>query len=240
MSMLKTKGKSNSCKQVAPQLPAMLDGQLEVAERRLLEMHLDGCAECAAKAHTLRKLHFAVKQLPVRIPPASLTTRLRVVASKECARRQQRVTLRSRWNGVQLDLRLWVNNLMRPLAIPATGGFLSAVLLFTMLLPGINARTYSVINDVPTGLYTDPTAKNVMPLAFSDDDLVVEVTVDENGRMVDYSIADCKHVAASPQLRRAVENNLLFSEFTPATTFGQPHQSKIRISFHNSRIDVRG
>lgn len=240
MSMLHTKGKSDSCSQVAHRLSALLDGQLTVAERRSLELHLDACADCAAKAQTLRKLHSTLKKLPVRIPPPSLTMRLRVTASRERARREQRLTWRTRWSGLRLDLRLWANNLMRPLAIPATGGFLTAVFLFTMLLPGINARNYSVINDVPTVLYTDPAAKNVVPLAFSDDDLVVEVTVDENGRMVDYSIADCKHVAASPQLRRAVENILLFSEFTPATTFGQPRQSKIRLSFHNSRIDVRG
>ncbi len=238
MGMLQSKSNSESCSQMARRLSAFLDGQLTVAERRSLEMHLNRCAACTAEIQNMRRVQAELKRLPVRIPPVSLTTKLRVTASKEHARREETRTWGRRWSGWKLNFGLWANNLMGPLAIPATGGFFSAVFLFTMLLPGISAHSYSAIRDVPTGLYTDPAAKNVVPLAFSDDDLVVEVTVDENGRMADYSIADCKHM--SPQLRRAVENNLLFSEFTPATTFGQPRASKIRISFHNSRIDVRG
>ena len=47
-------------------------------------------------------------------------------------------------------------------------------------------------------------------------------------------------VLANPQMRRRLENALVFSNFTPATTFGQPMMSKMRLWFHSSRIDVRG
>jgi hypothetical protein len=33
---------------------------------------------------------------------------------------------------------------------------------------------------------------------------------------------------------------LLFTEFTPATSFGQPMSSKTRLWFRTSRIDVKG
>jgi hypothetical protein len=238
--MLPMKSKSESCSRAQSRLSVWIDGQAPADEQKFLDLHLDACGDCAAKARATRRLQSALRSLPLRVPPAALATRLRVVASQERARRERTATLAMRWSSLNADMRLWANNLMRPFAIPATGGFFSAVLLFAMMLPGLNVRAYATGNDIPTGLYTDPSAKNVIPLAFNDDDLVVEVTVDETGRMVDYHIADCKHIIASPRLRKAVEANLLFSEFTPATTFGQPRLSKIRISFHNSKIDVQG
>jgi len=238
--MLQTKFKSNTCSQVAEWLAASLDGPLPEIGKRSLESHLSVCRTCVEKLHTMRQVQVGLKALPSRVAPPFLTTRLRIAASRELIRRQETASWSGRWKKMHGDVRLWANNLMRPLAIPATGGFFSAMVLFTMLLPGMNVRAFSGVNDIPTCLYTDPSVKSVIPIAFSDDDLVVEVTVDENGRMVDYSIPDCKHVAASPQLCKAVENNLLFSTFTPATNFGQPRLSKVRISFKNSHIDVRG
>jgi hypothetical protein len=70
--------------------------------------------------------------------------------------------------------------------------------------------------------------------------VVVDVTVDEQGRMLDYAVVAGAGVLANPQMRRRLENALVFSNFTPATTFGQPTISKMRLWFQSSRIDVRG
>jgi hypothetical protein len=56
---------------------------------------------------------------------------------------------------------------------------------------------------------------------------------------VNYSIIGADGHTAD-QLRRSIENNLLFTTFQPATAFGLPIAGKIRISFRSSRIDVRG
>ena len=58
--------------------------------------------------------------------------------------------------------------------------------------------------------------------------------------MLDYAIVAGASVLANPQMRQRLENALVFSNFTPATTFGQPMISKMRLWFHSSRIDVRG
>jgi hypothetical protein len=133
-----------------------------------------------------------------------------------------------------------VKNMMQPLAIPTAGGFISAVLLFAMLVsslavPGVVARA----NDVPTMLYTEASVKHFMPIGFEAEDLVVEITVDEQGRMMEYSIPNCMN--KSQHVHRSIENQILFTEFTPARSFGQKISGgKVKITFTSSHIDVKG
>jgi hypothetical protein len=138
------------------------------------------------------------------------------------------------------DLRVWTNNLMRPLAIPTAGGFVSALTLFGVLAPSLAIPPVTArANDVPTVLYTEPSVKNFLPIGFEGEgDLVVEITVDEHGKLVDYSIpnmADKSH-----RMDPSIENQILFTQFTPARWLGQPMSGKVRITFRSSRIDVKG
>ena len=74
----------------------------------------------------------------------------------------------------------------------------------------------------------------------ADSDIVVDVDVDEQGRMIDYAVVAGANVLANREVRRRLENALVFSNFTPGTTFGQPIVSKVRLWFHSSRIEVKG
>jgi len=138
------------------------------------------------------------------------------------------------------DFRLRVDNLMRPFAIPTAGGFVSAVVLFgvvapSLIIPTVHART----NDVPTVLYTNASVKNFMAIGFEgNDDVVVEISVDENGRLVDYTFPNCDD--RRTHMHSTIENQILFTEFTPATRLGQPMPGKVKITFVSSRIDVKG
>jgi hypothetical protein len=136
-----------------------------------------------------QKLRRALRMMPVPVPPADLSTKLRVIASREHQRRRVRSSWAGIWENFKQNSRLWISNLMRPLAIPTAGGFVSASLLFGVLapslaVPGVAARA----NDIPTMLYTEASVKYFIPVGFEPDDLVVEITVDEHGRMMDYSI----------------------------------------------------
>jgi hypothetical protein len=129
---------------------------------------------------------------------------------------------------------------MRPIAIPTAGGFVSALTLFGVLawslaIPRVTARA----SDVPTVLYTEPSVKNFLPIGFEGEgDLVVEINVDENGRLVDYSIPNMED--KFHRMDRSIENQILFTQFTPATLLGQRMAGKVRITFRSSRIDVKG
>jgi hypothetical protein len=178
-----------------------------------------------------------LRSLPKRIPPADLTTKLRVVASKV---RKESFGGASAWSRWRDRLELSLHNLMRPLAVPAVGGLCSAVFLFSTLLPTFkSAFAMSASGDIPTMLTTEPMLKCTAPIAFADRDAVVDLQLDDKGGIVNFTIVSATG-QQNEMLRRSIENHLLFIEVWPATTFGRGVAGTIRISFRSNRIDVRG
>jgi hypothetical protein len=132
---------------------------------------------------------------------------------------------------------------MRPLALPAVGGLCSAVFLFSTLVPMFkSAYALSESGDIPTMLATEPLLKYTGPITFTEEDAVVDLQLNDQGRVMDFVIVSAPG-QQSEKLRRSIVNSLLFTEFRPATTFGRGVASTVRISFRSSRssrIDVRG
>jgi hypothetical protein len=214
-----------------------MDDAVSAEERRMLKRHLNGCRECTLESERYSRVREKLRSLPKRMPPADLTTRLRVVASKVRMESFGGAGPWSRWRDrVELSLR----NLMRPLALPAVGGLCSAVFLFSTLVPMFKpAFAVSGPGDIPTILTTEPMLKFTAPVAFADRDVVVDLQLDDQGRWVDFTIVSAPG-QQNEKLRRSIENSLLFTEFWPATTFGRGVAGTIRISFRSNRIDVRG
>lgn len=227
-----------SCQTVQNSLSAHLDGCLSREERQELLSHLGQCPDCELRFAQLARVRHVLGELPGACPPSELTSRLRVLASQECARRAaQAHPLRH----YRERFRLLVDNLMRPMALPFAGGLISAILLFSMLMPSIALHHNPSLNDVPVALFTEPAVKAQTPFgfgAYDAADFVIEVVVDGQGRMVDYRIAQGQGLAKNPELRRTIENNLLFTEFTPATAFGRPTFGRMYLSFNRSQINV--
>jgi hypothetical protein len=171
-----------------------------------------------------------IRELPPVEIPRDLAGRLQVLASHERARRV------ARWKHWCDRLKLHMDNLMRPLALPFAGGLLSALFLFGMLVPTMNISR-NVQNDVPTPFYTGPSLEEMGPFAFSNEDLLVEFTVNEKGQIMDYSLP---HGRSLTKLDGNLANMVLFASFTPATLFGQPTSGKVIVSFRRSLIVVRG
>lgn len=174
-----------------------------------------------------------LRSLPRRLPPAELTSRLRVVASRERLRTiGLNIAFRDRF-------RLFVDDLMRPLALPFAGGIFSAVLLFSMCMMPMYSVHASSSSDVPTGLRTDAALLATAPIAASPEDVIVDVTIDPEGSMIDYKIVS-GNVPPDEALRRSIEGTLLLTRFVPATAFGQPVEGRIRLLLWTSYVDVKG
>ncbi|HUA82794.1 MAG TPA: hypothetical protein VMB85_02970 [Bryobacteraceae bacterium] len=174
-----------------------------------------------------------LRSLPRRLPPADLTSRLRVAASRERLRAiGLNIAFRDRF-------RLFFDNLMRPLALPFAGGVFSTVLLFSMCMMPMYSVHASSTSDVPTGLRTDAELLATAPIAASPEDVIVDVTIDREGRMIDYKIV-CGNVARDEALRRSIEGTLLLTRFVPATAFGQPVEGRIRLLLWTSYVNVKG
>lgn len=230
-----------NCRTVQISLSAYLDGALSQFETRGLVAHLEACRDCEARRAQMARVQNALRKLPRTAPPERLSTALRVMASKERAR----VIAKRRGVWMLPDrVRLWPDNLMRPLALPFAGGLISAMLLFGMLIPTFALRRGGG-SDIPVALFTEPYVKAQAPFASFDNnaidfDIDVEVTVDSQGRMVDYSLPKGSKIENYPELRRALENKLLlFTEFAPATMFGQTTYGKVYVSFQRRSIEIK-
>lgn len=184
--------------------------------------------------NTVRPL---LKSLPNRTPPEDLQVRLRVIASREASRR--RTMPQGKLAALAYHLNQWMAELMRPLAIPTAGGFVSALLLFGVLSPSLFVRAaVTATADTPTVLYTEPSVKSSLPLEYDGEAMLVEVALDEEGRLIEYSIS--AGGTSTREVRRSIENHLLTMVFNPAVVFGQPTASKMKIWLRSNRIDIRG
>ena len=225
------------CWTVQRRVSAYLEHAVSEEERRAVREHLSGCRACTLESEKYSRLRETLRSLPQRTPPADLATRLRVAASRARMESAGGATRFSRWRD---RFQLTLSNLMRPVALPAIGGLCSAVFLFSSLVPTFESAfaMTTPFGDVPTMLTTQPTLKCTAPVAFAEGDAVVDLRLDDQGRIIDYSIVSVP--GQSEQLRRNIQNSLLFTEFWPATSFGRGVAGTIRISFRSSRIDVRG
>jgi anti-sigma factor (TIGR02949 family) len=230
------------CWSVRQKISAYLDKAVSEEESKQLRRHLSDCDACTREAERFERVRAALRSLPNMSVPSELTLRLRVVASRV---RAESARAESGWRGWRDRIELTVKNLMRPLALPLAGGICSAVVLFSALVPTFTS-TYAKSNtpastwDVPTMLATEPTVMCTAPVVFPEADAVVDVTIDPQGRMVNYKIVNVAPGQKIDQLRPLIENQLLFTAFRPATAFGKPISSTVRISFGSSHVEVRG
>ena len=137
-----------------------------------------------------------------------------------------------------------------PLTVPATGGLFSAFVIFVfvlhMILPGITVQADP--NDIPTGLLRPAevisladypvaaVAEAQHPEVDGEHDLLVDVTVDAQGQMMNYDIITGPD---TPELRHQLDQMLIFSRFRPMLSFGRPTPGgHVVLSF--SAVHVRG
>jgi hypothetical protein len=182
----------------------------------------------------------ALRGLPRRNATAGMTTTLRVLASRERERAVHKVTWKSQLKNWMERAHLAMENVMRPLALPVAGGVFSAVTLFSVWVVPAYPALARTGYDVPTQLNTEARVKGFSSISAPGADIVMDVDLDEGGRVVDYKIIDAGY---SPDVnsRRKLENLLVFqTTFIPATSFGKPMASKIRLWWSSSRIDVKG
>jgi hypothetical protein len=229
-----------NCLQVQWMLSAFLDGRILESDKRSLEEHLESCVACSARNAELLAAQSALRAAPVRKVTRQLVFSLRSLASREAARQRRRVDFRARVDDAIERLAMWSSGLMKPLALPAAGGLATAVLLFMAVMTsfaGIISAPQP--GDIPTVLATEAQLKSTL-LDTAPEEINVDVLVDEQGRVTDYSLPKGLDESARQELRRMIGNSLLFTQFQPATTFGQPTSGWVRVTFRRTQLEVRG
>ncbi len=228
-----------SCDFVQNRRSAFVDESLPSSDAVAIQSHLRSCNSCLSGVEQTISLRQNIRRLPRKNVSPQLTIALKVIASKEVARRKRFQSFASLAENFRTDIQLWFNNLMRPLAIPMAGGFMAASLVFSMIISSYPLRGDSFTEDIPTRMYTEAAFKGMLPLELSDCKVVVDLTIDGQGRILDYEIAG-GDIENDIRAYRSLNNMLLFSVFRPATSFGKPISGKIRLSFHRGHIEVQG
>jgi anti-sigma factor RsiW len=238
------------CATVRTKLAGYIDDAITSAararERTYIRQHLEGCASCREELERFRKLAVLLSRVPRSIPPADLAVRIRVAAAQSTATQD----FPSRLRKVRDRAEILLENVFRPLTVPATGGFVSAILVFIVVLqlivPGITVR--AVQNDVPINILqpAELVSLSDYPQAWAPEQhdselalphgLLLDVTVDAHGQMVAYQILSGPK---SMDLRHQLDQLLLFSRFRPMLSFGRPTAGgHVILSF--SAVHIRG
>lgn len=235
-----------TCWKIRRKLPGYLDGALPNGEHSPVREHLEYCADCRRELERYRKLSMLMSRFERAVPPPDLALRIRVAVAQ--ARASQGWAYRL--NRVKIRTSLILQNILQPLAVPATGGLVAAMLVFTVMshMVAWGVPLGAVPNDLPTNLLQPARLESLAPFPVSgpleNDDtglagphaLLVEATVNAQGEVVNYQILSGPADLAT---RRQLDQVLLFSRFRPQMSFGRPTPGgRVVLSF--SEIRVKG
>jgi hypothetical protein len=231
-----------NCRDARRSLPGYLDGAVRPRDRVRLRAHLEDCGNCRLELEQYRLLAGRVASLePVR-PPANLAMQIRIQASRNASS----WTLVSR---VWARLLLASRNMLEPLAVPATGGVLTAVAVFVLvtqsMLVGMPIGGVAA-NDLPLNLVQPAQLESLAPFPVpgmnetdgraNPDALLLEATLNARGEVVYYKILSGPTDAA---VKHQIDQVLLFSRFRPQVGFGRPMDGG-RVLLNFSEVRVRG
>ncbi len=235
-----------ACSDARRWLPGYLDGALPEDDRlhHRVASHLDLCQSCRRELQNYRALSRALLAVRPFEPPDDLPLSIRVAVS----RARDTGSFRGWLNRSKTRWELLVAHFLQPLAIPATGGALVALIVFGFVFPNLGAdlRLLTARPDLPLNISQPARLQTLagFPLpgfedasgASASQGVLVEATVNAQGQAVDYRIiGNPLNAGEQHQLDRV----LLFSRFRPQMNFGKP-ASGGRVILGFSSVLVRG
>jgi hypothetical protein len=236
-----------NCEKVRKLLPGYLDGAALTGASSGTHVsighHLESCADCRDELRAYQALSSVMSGVQRAMPPVDLALKIRVAAAQRLSDRTWlHYVLRARTRA-----ELVLKNILEPLAIPATGGFTVALVVFVLVcqLLGLGVPLRAGANDSPTNLLQPARLEALAPFPITGLEesghagphaLLVEATVSAQGEAVSYRIL------AGPDnetVRRQLDMVLLFSRFRPQMSFGR-FTSGGRVVLSFSDISIRG
>jgi negative regulator of sigma E activity len=234
-----------SCENVQERISLLLDCKLPASEREYVLAHLGACNRCNDRFESMQLMRASMRDMARPQVPAALSMKLRVLASHECARHVARKNLSTRVANWVTATRLAFDNMMRPFAVPVTGGVLSAFVMFSLLVPSLSFP-HNHTSEPPLAMLTadpqwgDPDGVIVgtngthavlesgSALIYGNE-VSLTLLIDERGRVQDYYLS-------GGELTDEMKSLILLSQFTPATVSGQPTWGLKQVVFSRHRL----
>lgn len=237
-----------TCARVLRFLPGYLDGalpdRLGPDAHAAIGSHLDACPTCRRELESYRRMQRIMSLAPRPTPPQDLGMSIRLAVADARALGGLRGRLRRAKDRLELVLK----NIFEPLALPAAGGVVFALLVFALvyqfLSPGMPVS--AATPDSPTNLLQPARLETLAGFEMSrleeatrtggERPLLVEAMVNADGQAVSYRVISGQ---VDPNVQRELDQVLLFSRFRPEMNFGRPTSGgRVVLSF--SQIRVRG
>ena len=229
-----------NCREAQRRLPGYLDGAMRTSEHAAVRVHIEDCLECREQLERFRHLMICLGRVNPVEPPSDLATRIRVRASRI---EPYRSLLNRAWS----RLRMVFEDILEPLAVPATGGILAALVMFVLLVQNVLVGvplTGVVPNDLPLNLVQPARLESLAPFpvptfpAAAGDSgssgILLEATLNAQGEVVDYKILSGPNDAA---VQHQLDQVLLFSRFRPLVSFGLPmNGGHVLLNFSEVRV----
>jgi len=235
------------CDRVKRLLPGYLDGALQLGAgsetHLMIGRHLELCGGCREELESYLALSSLMSRVERSAPPADLALRIRVTAAQRLSDNPWLHYARRARTRAQLIL----ENILEPMALPATGGFTVALVVFVLVcqLLGMGAPLRAGANDSPTNLLQPARLEALAPFPVTGMEesghsgphaLLVATTVNAQGQAVTYEIIAGPD---NPTIRRQLDLVLMFSRFRPQMSFGR-FTSGGRVVLSFSDISVKG
>jgi len=236
-----------NCEKVKRLLPGYLDDAVPAgtwADTHVsVGQHLESCEDCRDELRAYQAMSSMMSRVRRAAPPADLALQIRVAASQRLSEHNWLHYARRARTRAEMVLK----NILEPLAIPATGGFTVAFIVFVLVcqLLGLGVPLRADSTDSPTNLLQPARLEALAPFPITGLEesghsgphaLLVEATVNAQGEAVSYRIL------AGPDtdtVRRQLDLVLLFSRFRPQMSFGR-FTSGGRVVLSFSDISIRG
>jgi hypothetical protein len=228
-----------NCAQAKHHLAGYLDGAISASAHERVRTHLADCRDCFGELENYRRLAVCLASVSPAPVPSDLALRIRLEASRV----QSRVSVFQRlWSRAVLTF----ENILRPIAVPATGGVLTALVAFVLIVQNILVGVPMggiVPNDLALNIVRPARLESLAAFQVPGIDssslndsgvLTVEATLNAQGQVVSYTILAGPDDAA---IHHQLDQVMMFSRFTPEMNFGSPQAGgKVLISFSEVRV----
>lgn len=237
-----------TCRRIVRLLPGYLDGALpeKLGSQGHAEIasHIETCLACRRELERYRRVQrmMSVSSLPA--PPPDLGVRILLALANARALG----TFGARLRRAQDRLELVLKNIFEPLALPATGGIVVALLVFALVYQvlGTGMPVGAATPDSPTNLLQPARLEVLAGFQMSkleemtrtggQHPLLVETMVNADGQAVSYRVISGQ---LDENTQRELDQVLFLSRFRPQMSFGRPTSGgRVILSF--SQIRVRG
>ena len=219
---------TSECTAVQKLMSPFIDSMVTAQEAEHVESHCSGCQPCQRQLQSFISMRSLVARIETPPLPEDMVLETRVRLSQE----------RNKNFLVRLENRL--NYILKPMVMPVILGISSTMLLFGTLLGSLASNPTVLAQgrfaEAPLfGLYKPVHTTNPNWIRFASNDkqdleepLTIETHVGDEGRVIGYQVLSGPQ---NPEVNSWIRQVLSLAEFTPATSFGKPVESRIILSF---------